>query len=262
MVIFKYELKQMRSYTIWWSAAALVLIIGMLPTYVSMLDSGAVNIEQLGQSGIFDFLGTDPTVITQPVGVFGFLTSFFAIAAGISGMFLGLSTFSKESVGRSSEFLYTKPFRRGQIFLSKLFVGLVVSLMIGVCYIMGSLIAAQGFSDIPMNAFILIALSFTLIELYFLLFGALVGAIQPKIRSPLLVSSGVVFMFYVFSAFASKMGIAVLKYFSPFSYFGASSIVKAGGYDIGYLSVFLLLCVIYAIGGYVTFIKKDVSFIS
>jgi len=262
MVIFKYELKQNRGYTFWWSIAFLVFIISMLPTYVSMLDSGAVNIDQIGASGIFDFLGTDPTVISQPIGVYGFLTSFFVIAAGISGMFLGLGTFSKETVGRSAEFLYTKPFRRGNIFLSKLLAGLVISLIIGVCYIIGSLIAAQGLSNVPMNALILIACSLILIELYFLLLGALIGAVQPKIRTPLLVSSGVVFMFYVFSAFASKMGIGVLKYFSPFSYFGASSIMKAGGYDSGYLTVYIIACAIFAVGSYVTFIKKDVSFIS
>ncbi|MDR0772362.1 MAG: hypothetical protein LBF15_05000 [Candidatus Peribacteria bacterium] len=54
------------------------------------------------------------------MGTLGFLTSFFALAAGISGMFLGLKIFTKETVQKSAEFLYTKPYSRGNIFFSKM----------------------------------------------------------------------------------------------------------------------------------------------
>jgi ABC-2 type transport system permease protein len=59
-------------------------------------------------------------ILKTPLGTLGFLTSFFALAAGISGMFLGLKIFTKETVQKSAEFLYTKPYSRGNIFFSKM----------------------------------------------------------------------------------------------------------------------------------------------
>ncbi len=261
MAVFKYELRQIRSYTIWWAVTCAVAIYAMLPTYASMLSSAA-NIETIGLSGIFDLLGVDPTYIGQPIGVFGFLNAFFSIAAGISGMFLGLKTFTKETIGRSAEFIYTKPVSRGFVYLAKVKAGFVASLIIGMAYFLGSLAAVQGFANMDVPNFILITLSFTLIEVFFLLFGAMIGVLIPKIRTPLLLSAGVVFVFYVFSAFASKVGASAIQYLTPFSYFGASKIIHSGGYDLGYMTAYVLFFLLFLAIGYMTFRKKDITLIS
>ena len=264
MAILKYELRQLRSNTFWWSVSMAVLIFLMLPAYVDMISSGKMDMSSLGSSGIFQALGADVGLLATPIGMFGWLTSFFAIAAGINGMFLGLKAFTKETVGKSAEFLYTKPYKRGRVFCAKVSAGLISAIITGAFYYFSSIasVFVNLKSGVNLWQFSLIALSFTLIEVFFVLFGALLGAIYSKIRAPLLVSAGVAFVFYVVAAFASKVQAQAVKYFTPFSYFGASGIVHSNNYNVLYLAAFVILCCTFYLTGYFTFVKKDVSFIS
>ena len=264
MVIFKHELRQVRTQTIWWSVAMAVLIYGMYPAYVDMISSGAIDMSAMGDGGIFETLGADIKLITTPMGMFGWLTSFFALAGGIYGMFLGLKTFTKETINKSSEFLYTKPYRRSAVFCAKVSAALISAIIVGVFYLLGSVASAyMNFpGEISPAPFLLIALSFLLIEIFFVLFGALIGAVRSKLRTPLLVSAGAAFLFYVLAAFASKVSADVLKFITPFSYFGASGIVHTTMYNVGYLIAFLVLSCLFYVVGHALFIKKDVSFIA
>ena len=264
MAIFRYELRQLRGNTFWWGASIALITLMILPAYINMLTSGAVDAASVMNNDFFEMLGADASIISTPIGVFGYVNSFFVIAAGIYGMSLGLKSFTKETVGKTSEYTYTKPYGRGRIYAAKILSATVSALAVGACYLgataLCALTAAGGRVDY--KPFGLIALSFTLIEIFFILFGACAGAIYSKIRAPLLASSGVVFMFYALSAYAGKVNINVIKYLTPFSYFGASKIVLSGGYNAGYMSALLALCAAFAATGYAVFIKKDVSFIS
>jgi len=264
MAILKYEMRQLRTYTVWWSVCMAVLIFLMLPAYVDMISSGTMDLSSMGSSGMFEAFGVDMAIISTSFGMFGWLTTFFALAGGINGMFLGLKTFTKETVNKSAEFLYTKPFKRGAVFCAKVSAGLISAIIVGAFYYLGAVASAaanlKGVVDF--RVFTLIALSFALIEIFFVLFGALVGAVYSKIRTPLLVSAGVVFVFFVISAFAIKVHADVIKFITPFAYFGVSGIVNSGGYNMGYIAAFVILCAAFYTAGYLTFIKKDVSFIS
>jgi len=240
------------------------LIYAMLPLYVDMISSGTLDLSAMGNSSLFAALNMDMSIISTPIGMFGWLTSFFAIAAGINGMFLGLKAFTKETVHKSAEFLYTKPYKRGAVYCAKVSAGLVSAVITGAFYFAGSAASAyMRLTDrVDFRLFSLIALSFLLIEIFFVLFGALLGAVYSKIRTPLLASAGIAFIFYVLSAFAGKVQANGIKYITPFSYFGTSGIVHAGTYNAGYIAAFLILCVIFYAVGFLTFVKKDVSFIS
>lgn len=264
MAIFKYEMRQLRGYTFWWAVASALAIFLLFPIYISLLGGGAVDIGALEGNPLFDMLGVDAKVISTPIGCYGFLTAFFAIAAGINGMYLGLKAFTKETVQKTADYIYTKPYKRGAIFLAKVISSVISVSLVGFGYFFGSAASASmnisGGFDIKTLS--LIAGSFYLIQLYFVLFGAFVGAIYSKIRTSLLLSSGVVFVFYVFSAFSSKINNSFFQFVSPFSYFGVSKMINSGGYNTAYMLTFTVLCVIFAGVGYTTFVKKDVTFIS
>ena len=263
MPVFRFELRRLVSFTFWWSAAMAVFIYMMIPVYIAMIGSGTVDMTAMAGGGFFDMLGVDVSVITKPIGVYGFLNSFYSILAGICGMFLGLKAFTKETVGQTAEFTYTKPFKRGAVFLAKVLSALISVVIICAFYFAGSFFGgnSEGVSA-NFSVFALIASSFGLIELFFLLLGACVGALHPKIRTPLLASAAVVFLFYVLSAFAGKMNFYALKLLTPYSYFGASKIVNTGGYNREYIAAYCILCAVFAIVGYIGFIKKDVTFIA
>ena len=264
MAIFRYEIRQLRNNTFWWAIALAMFVIVILPSYVSMLAGGAVNLEALDGNPMFEMLGVDATVISTPIGCYGFINAFVAIAGGIYGMFSGLKAFTKETVQKTADYLYTKPYKRGAIFLSKFFSSFISVFVICICYFLGSI--AGGFAAVTggfdMKMLALLVGSFFLIQLYFVLFGAFIGSVYSKIRAPLFVSSGVVFMLYVFSTFASKIGSDFFQFISPFSYFGASKIINSGGYNGVFMLTYIILCVVFVVTGYITFIKSDIKIIS
>ena len=264
MAIFRYEWRKLRGYTIGWALTVGLLIFAMLPVYYKMVGMGGNTLGAMADFGIFELLGVDARTITQPAGVYGFLTAFFSLAGGICGMYLGLGTFTKETVNNTAEFTYTKPFGRGAVYTAKVLAGALSAVVVGLGFYAGSVLAAlTGLPNgIDMGLFTLVGLSFLWVALFFLLLGALMGAVHPKIRTPMLLSSGVVFIFYVFSAFASKVGAAAVKYLTPFSWFGASRIITLGRYDWGYLAACALLCVAFVAAGLAVFVKKDITFVS
>ena len=87
MAIFKYEMRQLRNYTFWWAAALTLFIFMILPSYVSMLSGGTIDMGALEGNPMFDLLGVDANVISTPIGCYGFINAFLAIAGGINGMF-------------------------------------------------------------------------------------------------------------------------------------------------------------------------------
>ncbi|MCL2335975.1 MAG: ABC transporter permease [Firmicutes bacterium] len=263
MVIFKSELRQLRLYTICWSACMAVLIFLMLPMYVNMIASGAVDLSAMGSNSLFETLGTDITILSTPIGMFGWLTSFFALAGGVNGMFLGLQAFTKETVGKSAEFLYTKPYRRGSVYGAKVAAGLVSAVITGLFYLLGAAASALlNLGGLAGRPFLLIALSLLLIEIFFVLCGAFLGTLYGKIRTPLLASAGIVFFFYILAAFADKVQAGGLKYFTPFAWFSMSGIAHKGGYSAGYTAALALFCCVFYLAGRLAFIKKDIPFIS
>jgi len=264
MAIFKYEMRQLYSHTLWWGLAVAAFIFFALPIYMSFMTSDVIDISVMDSSDLFEMWGFDITVLTTPIGTLGFLTSFIAIVAGINGMFLGLKTFTKETVQKSAEFIYTKPYKRSKIFCAKVSAAIIATVIIGIFYYIGAILSAviniDGGFDFKVTS--LIALSFMMIGIFFVLFGAFIGAIYSKIRTPLLVSAGTAFMFYVLSSFANKINIAELKYLTPYSYFNAGKIIHDGGYDLGYMTAFAVFCIIFTTVGLWVFVKKDIEFIS
>jgi len=264
MAIFKYEMRQLRSHIVWWGLGVSAFIFFALPMYMSFMTSDVIDISVIENTGFFDMWGFDIAILTTPLGTLGYLTSFLAIIAGINGLFLGLQTFTKETVQKSAEFIYTKPYKRSNIFCTKVLSALIAMIIIGAFYYIGAMLSAiiniEGGFDFKTAS--LIALSFMLIGIFFVLFGAFIGVIYSKIRTPLLLSAGVVFMFYVLSSFANKMGLIEVMYLTPFSYFNAGKIIMNGGFDSGYMTAFAVLCTLFAVVGLCIFVKKDIEFIS
>ncbi|MDR0772361.1 MAG: ABC transporter permease subunit [Candidatus Peribacteria bacterium] len=135
--------------------------------------------------------------------------------------------------------------------------------MIGTAYYIGAMLSAFVYIDnVDIKLFSLVALTFMFIAIFLVLFGACLGAIYPKIRTPLLVSAGGTFIFYTLASMATKANIHAVRYITPYSYFNANRIVDIGGYDLKYIIAFLVLCVVFLVVGYTVFTKKDITFIS
>lgn len=176
-------------------------IFVMIPVYYSLLGGAESNnnplYDILGNTDFFESIGFSFDYLTNPLGVYSFLTSFFMIAAGICGMHFGISIHIKEFSGKTAEYLFTKPHSRKAIFLSKAFAVFCGTLLVGIFFVTASFLALllfrPGFS---VWDFFLIANSLFLVTLFLAALGLLLGIAFSANRSPLLTAGLIVFAEY------------------------------------------------------------------
>lgn len=265
MVIFKYEMKHHFKYILSWSIALAVCIFTMIPVYYSALGGAESNnnplYDTLGSTDFFRSIGFTLDYLTAPLGIYSFLTSFFMIAAGIFGMHFGISIHTKEFSGRTSEYLFTKPYTRKTIFLSKAFTVFCGALIVGVFFMAASFLALLLFQPgFPIWDFFLISKSLFLITLFLAAFGLLIGTAFSANRSPLLTAGLIVFVEYCITSSSRIVGNRLLSFLSPYSFFSAAEISRIGFYEPDYLLWYFVLLVIFLLTAYGIFLKKDVQF--
>ena len=262
MVILKYELKRHRTYILGWTIALAVCIFLMTPTYYSFLDVASVELfETMGTTDFYRSVGVSMEYLTSPLGIYGFLTSFFMIASGVFGMHFGISVHTRECTEGTSEYLFTKPFPRKTIYWAKALTVLIGVVVVGAAYLLASFLAMAMFrSGTPWGEFFLIALSLTLVTLFFAAMGLMVGIVFPRNRSPLLTAGLVVFVEYCITSFSNIISNRAISFLSPYSFFGAAKISETGFYDMTYLGWGVLLVTLFLVLSYGVFLKKDIQF--
>ncbi|WP_409228820.1 ABC transporter permease subunit [Gudongella sp. SC589] len=264
MVVFKYELKQIKKLIIAWSLVMAVLVFLLVPVYMDIGKSVGSDSQQLEQvisdNQFLQAVDMSAEFLSKPIGMYGFLNGwFFALAASVLAMHVGLSVNTKDFAGKSADFIYTKPLDRGKVFLAKLFAASVGVFTVGIVYFVSSYGALrinlpEGFE---MWMFLHIAFSLIMLQAIYLALGILVGVIWPRNRRPLLLSVTVVFITVVIGTFAATMGFDWLLFLSPPKFFGGSIIASLGGYDMRFVYWLFFLVIAFISSGYFIFRKKD-----
>ena len=262
MVVFRYEMRQLRKNTIIWALCMGGLIFIMLPTYIGFTTSGdAMMADMIENNAIFDVLGVDTGFVLKPVGMFSFLNSFAMFAAAIHGMGMAFGSHTKEYSGRSAEFLLTKPISRGRVFVAKLAACAACAIAVSVVYITGAALAlntVEGTAD--WRTFALVALTLLLVELVFIVFGMLAGAFFPNTRTPTLISACVMLALFCLNTMAKKINAPLLGYLTPFAFFSPQRIAETGFYEWGVVIWYVLFGAGLTLAGYIKFKKSDVLF--
>jgi|GEM_PF-281702 len=265
VTIFKYEMKQLKGPVLIWSISLFLVILSILPVYIGMMSStDTIVLEGFGSNPMLEAMGVTLDVIATPMGTYAFLTFYVFLACAINGMNLGLKMITKEYLQNTADFILTKPYSRGKVFISKILAIIISALIIGLAYFLGSwmgmLIGAGGDYNFP--AMTLIAFSIVFIQLIYAALGLLVGMIFPHIRVPLLVATAVAFTSYVIGSFSNKMGYTALTYLSPYHYFTSAEIIKTGGYEPRFIVLSLVLIGFILGISYLIFRKKDIIIVS
>lgn len=261
MVVFRYEWKRSRRYILIWAAALAASIFFMTPVYYDMIGTPSGLPENFAQGGFFETVGVSLSMLTEPLGMYSFLNSFFMIAGGIFGMYLGLSLYTKDCTENTAEYLFTKPCGRKAIYCGKTLCVLIGVCVVGAAYLTASFMTMWLFQPgFLLSEFLLLAASFVLVTLLFGGLGLLWGSVWPNNHSPLLTSGLVVFVGYCITAFSRTIDNRMIGLLSPFSYFNPASIHESGFYEWDCLFLCLLLIVAFSVLVYVALMKRDVKF--
>lgn len=260
MVVFRYEWKRDRKYILIWAAALAACIFCMTPVYYGMIETPETLSENFTQGGFFETVGVSLTLLMEPLEMYAFLNAFFMIAVGIFGMHLGLALQTKECTEHTAEYLFTKPCGRKKIYWGKALCLLLGIGIVGTAYLLASFFTLSLFRPgFPLAEFLLLAVSFTLIALFFGALGLLWGILRPNNRLPLLTAGLSVFVAYCITAFSRTIGNAPISFLSPFSFFSPSTIHETGSYEWSYLLWYLLLVTAFFLFSYKRSLKRDIA---
>lgn len=262
MQILRYEWMRMRSYILIWAAVIAACIFSMTPIYYGMIGTADTLPADFAKGGFFEAVGVSLELLTEPLGIYAFLTSFFMIAGGVFGMHTGLCLYTRECTENTAEYLYTKPGGRRMIYTGKLLCALIGAVSVGTAYLLASRLTMQLFCpDFPRREFWLIAISFMLLTLFFTAFGLAVGIYRPNNRSPLLTAGLTVFAAYCITSFSRTVNIRIFGFLSPFSFFSPSVIHETAFYQWDFTLWYMFLSAAILILAYRKIVRRDIALV-
>lgn len=263
MNIFLRELRAYRKSTLIWalslSALVVIFLIGMFPAFSQDIEASEKLIAQLPAAVRAAFSIQTATFFTI-YGFYAYLLSFAAVAGAVQAMNLGTGILSKEVSGKTADFLLSKPITRPDVITSKLASALVAIIFTSAVFSAVSLVSAEVASQEPISRgnLLLMTVTFFLIQLFFLVTGALLAVLIPKVKSVIAVTLPTVFGFYIIGTLGEVLGKDEIRYLSPFKFYDTLYMAGTGRIEPRYLAVEFALVAGALVATYLIYLKKDI----
>lgn len=264
MNIFKHEFKVHLKSILIWSGSISALILVFLSMFGSFAAEAALVsdlMDSFPKELLIAFGMTDMDWSTI-LGFFGLLFVFSQICLAIQAANYGFGLVSIEETEWTADFLLSKPVSRMHIMTSKLLAA-IASLALTQAIIWGSSfwfisIFRQG-QEYEIKPVVLLLLSMTVFQLFFLTVGMVISLLVKRIRNVLPFSMGLVFGLYILNAFGSMIGKKSLEIISPFKHFAPSFIIQNATWDFPLMLISVVLIVVSVIVSYVLYARRNIA---
>ena len=264
MNIFKHEFKVHLKSILIWSGSISALILVFLSMFGSFAAEAALVsdlMDSFPKELLIAFGMTDMDWSTI-LGFFGLLFVFSQICLAIQAANYGFGLVSIEETEWTADFLLSKPVSRMHIMTSKLLAA-IASLALTQAIIWGSSfwfisIFRQG-QEYEIKPVVLLLLSMTVFQLFFLTVGMVISLLVKRIRNVLPFSMGLVFGLYILNAFGSMIGKKSLEIISPFKHFAPSFIIQNATWDFPLMLISVVLIVVSVIASYVLYARRNIA---
>ena len=264
MNIFNHEFKVHLKSVLIWSGSVSALIFIFLSLYQGFAaDTALVNkmMESFPKELLIAFGMTDMDWSTI-LGFFGLLFVFSQICLAIQAANYGFGLVSIEETEWTADFLLSKPVGRTRIMTSKL-LAVFSSLAITQAVIwVSSFVFINIFTkgqEYPVKPLIVLLLSMTVFQLFFLTVGMVISLMVKRVRNVLPFSMGLVFGLYILNAFGGMIGEKSLEILSPFKHFAPSYILKHGEWDLPLVMISVVIIIISITGSYVLYQRRNIA---
>ncbi|MFA5800933.1 MAG: ABC transporter permease subunit [Thermoleophilia bacterium] len=261
MNILRHELRQNRNSTIIWTVS-LIAIAGM---YISIYPSISQSTDYSNLVNNFPAafkktFGISDSFMTAFSGLYAVVLNMVLLAGAVQAMNLGTNITSREMRDRTADFLLTKPVSRMSVLRQKLLSVFMLTVVTDIVFLAvgWGLIQALLNDQYQFSTFISSSLSLSLIQIFFIAFGILLGAVLPRIKSVIAVSLPAVFGFYTFGMLDTVIGEEKIKFLTPFKFFNLNTLTAGGGYEIGMLAYLAALTAGAVIASFAIYQKKDI----
>lgn len=261
MNIFRHELKQNRNATVAWTLALVAVAAMYISIFQTIADSPEIaDIMKNFPSAFKKTFGLTEDFLTVFPGLYAVVLNLVLLAGSVQAMNLGTGITSKEVRDKTADFLLTRPVSRSSVMRQKLLSVLLLILATNAVFMVADWGLIQYFVEDPFRfrTFIVSTLSLFLVQLFFLAFGFMLGAVLPRIKSVIAVSLPVVFGFYVLGLFDTIVGREKIKFMTPFKFFDLRLLTAGQGYEKLMLLYLAALVIVALATSFVVFQRKDI----
>ncbi len=263
MNVFLRELRAHRKGLIFWSIGMLFLVLSGVAKFYGYSGNGQSSISSmldLFPKSLQVLFGLEGFDLSRASGVYGILFMYVALMAVIHAVLLGTDLISKEERDKTTEFLFAKPISRTKVVTAKLLAGVVNIVVLNLVTLVSAIYTVAYYSkgSTANSDIVLLGYGLFILQLLFLAVGACVAAVskRPRIASSL-AATALLVSFILYFAINLSGKIDALKYFTPFKYFEARTIIADGSLDPFYVGLSGLLVVIMLITTYVVYRRRD-----
>ena len=260
MTLLLHELRRGRTSLIVWSLSiSLMIFICMLmfPEMKMQVDEMDKMFSSLGS--FTAAFGLNKISLGDPMGFYGIEGgNILAIGGGFFAALLGIGALANEEKNRTAEFLLTHPISRTQIVWEKWLAMIAQLFIVNAIIIVFSVSSFYFIGEaIPWKTFWLMHAAYLLMQIEI---ACICFAISAFIsRSGLGIGLGLAGLLYFISIIANLTKEAeFLRYFSPFSYADAASIIAEGKVDITLITIAVICCSVSTFIAFWQYKRKDI----
>lgn len=261
--VFKHEFWAHYKGLIGWSIGMILLITSSMAKFTTI--QGSNSAAQLFSAFPKPFLvifGISGFKLDTAIGYFGVTFLYIVIFAGIHAAMIGADVIAEEERDHTTEFLMTKPTTRNRVLNAKLWAAFLNILVLNLVTLVTSLLSVayfdKGTSHLETVKVMCAGLLF--LQLLFASVGALFAGIFKNPKLPTIAATGVVLGSYIISVVIGLNDkLDFLKYFTPFRYFDAKTIIDTGGLDLWYIALTFGLIIFFLATTYVVYNKRDLK---
>jgi ABC-2 type transport system permease protein len=261
MNIFLRELRaNLRSLLIWGVIMVLFIAMAMAkftayegnPELLQILDSVPPALLAAFQMQAFN--------LTTITGFLGVTITFFTLLGSVYAAMLGSDIISKEERDKTVEFSLTLPIPRRKLITSKLLAAVVNCIAFLLITWGATLFSVAKYQpDSAFYDFLLLGmLAMLILQLTFLAVGIFLGCAMKQYKRAGSIAVSLLLGTYFLSIISGMSeNLDFLKYFSPFTYFNAATMLHESRLEMTYVWISAGIIAVALIGGYATYAKRD-----
>jgi len=198
--------------------------------------------------------------LTSVTGFFAVMIVYIGLIIAIAAAMWGSDIISKEERDRTVEYSLTLPVARSRLVTAKIAAAAFNCLVLLLVTWGSTLVFARAYNpDAQFSKFVAVTmLSFLLVQLIFLALGIFLGCAMKQHKRAGSLAVSILLVTYIASVLAGmSKDLDFLKYFSPFKYFEASTLLRDLQLEPLFVGLSLAVIAVLLVGAYFTYSKRD-----
>ena len=263
MNIFAFELKAIRTSTILWVAATLMLVslyMSIYPAFAKDADAFLELVKNIPQAMNHIMGAGVDTMLFSFLGFFANVFPFITLIGAIQAAILGFTVLSKEQLAETTDFLLTKPVTRASIFWQKFLAGATALAVTQLAVAVGAFLLASWFDagDFDRGQFAMFWGAFAVIQFFMFTLCLFISQVAKKIKATTPPAIGLSFGLFLFALFALVIGDDTVRWLTPFRFIDYQKIITEGTYDPAHILYAAAIIIAFVVASNIIYTRKDV----